>query len=130
MCRSERSPRARSPGRTEARAMPPGEIIVGTSGYSFADWVGPFYPPGMKSGDFLHFYPERSPVVEVNSTYYRIPPPRTLEQMERKTPPGFRFVVKLHQSMTHEDARDPLLYRQFIDGPEPLKAAGKDDALP
>ena len=109
--------------------MPTGEILVGTSGYSFADWVGPFYPPGMKSSDFLHFYSDRFSVVEVNSTYYRIPPPRTLEQMERKTPPGFRFVVKLHQSMTHEAARDPALYRQFLDVLEPIKAVGKYDAL-
>ena len=109
--------------------MAPGAVLVGTSGYSFPDWVGPFYPPGMKSGDFLRFYAERFPVVEVNSTYYRIPPPRTLEQMEKKTPPGFRFVVKLHQSMTHEGAEDPALYRQFLDVLEPLKAAGKFTAL-
>ena len=53
-----------------------GEVIIGTSGYSFPDWVGPFYPPGMKSGDFLRYYAERFPAVEVNATYYRIPPPR------------------------------------------------------
>ena len=109
--------------------MPPGEILVGTSGYSFPDWVGTFYPPGMKSSDFLNYYSERFPVVEVNSTYYRIPPPRTLEQMERKTPPGFRFVVKLHQSMTHETTREPAIYFQFREALEPLKAAGKYDGL-
>ena len=109
--------------------MPLGEILVGTSGYSFPDWVGTFYPPGMKSSDFLNYYSERFPVVEVNSTYYRIPPPRTLEQMERKTPPGFRFVVKLHQSMTHETTREPAIYFQFREALEPLKAAGKYDGL-
>jgi uncharacterized protein YecE (DUF72 family) len=104
-------------------------VQVGTSGYSFADWVGPFYPPGMRSGDFLSYYSQRFSVVEVNSTYYRIPHPRVLELMERKTPPGFRFVVKLHQSMTHEAALDEPRMREFLAVLEPLKRAGKYDGL-
>ncbi len=106
-----------------------GRILVGTSGYSFADWVGPFYPPGMRSGDFLAFYARHFDIVEVNSTYYRVPHPRVLEMMERKTPPHFRFVVKLNQAMTHEGSRDPGLYREFLAVLEPLKAAGKYDGL-
>ncbi|HEY6867999.1 MAG TPA: DUF72 domain-containing protein [Candidatus Eisenbacteria bacterium] len=104
-------------------------ILIGTSGYSFADWVGPFYPSGTRSGDFLPFYARHFDAVEVNSTYYRIPHPRVIEQMERKTPPGFHFVVKLNQAMTHEGARDPDLYREFLAAIEPLKAAGKYDGL-
>lgn len=104
-------------------------ILIGTSGYSFADWVGPFYPQGMRSGDFLAYYSGQFEAVEVNSTYYRIPHPRVLEQMERKTPPGFRFVVKLNQAMTHELSRDPALYREFLTVLEPLKRAGKYDGL-
>ena len=105
------------------------EIHVGTSGYSFADWVGPFYPPGMKSGDFLSHYAQHFGCVEVNATYYRIPPPRTLEQMERKTPDGFRFIVKLHQAMTHERSLDESLVRSFEDCIAPLKHAGKYHGL-
>ncbi len=104
-------------------------IVVGTSGYSFADWVGPFYPPGTRSGDFLAFYARHFEVVEVNSTYYRIPTPRVMALMEQKTPPGFRFVVKLNQAMTHEGAREPALYREFLGALEPLKDAGKYDGL-
>jgi uncharacterized protein YecE (DUF72 family) len=104
-------------------------ILVGTSGYSFPDWVGPFYPPGMKSGEYLGFYSRHFAVVEVNSTYYRIPHPRVLEQMERKTPEGFRFIVKLNQAMTHERSLEPGLYREFLAVLEPLKAAGKYDGL-
>jgi uncharacterized protein YecE (DUF72 family) len=104
-------------------------IFIGTSGYSFADWVGPFYPPGMKSGDFLGFYSGQFDTVEVNSTYYRIPHPRVLDLMEKKTPPGFRFVVKLNQAMTHEQSLDPALVRDFLAVLEPLKAAGKYDGL-
>ena len=104
-------------------------ILVGTSGYSFADWVGPFYPAGMKSGDFLAYYSQHFEAVEVNTTYYGIPHPRVLEQMEKKTPPDFRFVVKLNQGMTHEGSRDPALYRDFLAVLEPLKRAGKYDGL-
>ncbi len=104
-------------------------IHVGTSGYSFADWVGPFYPPGTRSGDFLAYYARHFGCVEVNSTYYRIPHPRVLGQMERKTPEGFRFIVKLHQSMTHESSTDPALLASFLAVLEPLKAAGKYHGL-
>jgi len=109
--------------------MSDARILIGTSGYSFADWVGPFYPPGMRSGDFLSHYSRHFPAVEVNSTYYRIPHPRLLEQMEKKTPPGFRFVVKLNRAMTHEQSRDPAPYREFLAALEPLKQAGKYDGL-
>ena len=104
-------------------------ILIGTSGYSFADWVGPFYPPGTRSGDFLSFYSRHFDAVEVNSTYYRIPHPRVLEQMEKKTPAGFHFVVKLHQSMTHERTPDLALVAEFLAVLAPLKAAGKYDGL-
>jgi len=113
---------------SEPPASPP-RILVGTSGYSFADWVGPFYPPGMRSGDFLAFYARHFDVVEVNSTYYRIPHPRVMAQMEQKTPAGFRFVVKLNQAMTHEGSREGALYEEFLAALAPLKDAGKYDGL-
>jgi len=106
-----------------------GTTIVGTSGYSFPDWVGPFYPQGMKQADFLRYYAERFPAVEINMTYYRIPPPRTLEGMAKKTPEGFRFLAKLHQSMTHEATRDPRPYADLLAAIAPLEAAGKFDGL-
>jgi len=105
------------------------EVFVGTSGWSFADWVGPFYPPGMKSGDFLAHYAKHFGCVEVNATYYRIPPPRTMEQIERKTPDGFRFIVKLNQAMTHERSLEPSLVSSFLECIAPLKAAGKYHGL-
>src|SRR2546426_8797844 len=104
-------------------------IVIGTSGYSFADWVGPFYPPGTRSSDFLPYYARHFDAVEVNSTYYRVPNARMLERMEQKTPARFRFVVKLNQAMTHESSRDPALYREFLAAIQPLKDAGKYDGL-
>lgn len=104
-------------------------IRVGTSGFSFADWVGRFYPPGTRPGDFLPYYARHFDVVELNSTYYGIPRPRVMEQMVRKTPEGFRFVVKLNRAMTHEESRDPRLYAEFLGVIEPLKAASRYDGL-
>ncbi len=107
----------------------PPEVFVGTSGYSFADWVGPFYPPGTRSADFLPYYAGQFGCVEVNSTYYGIPKPRVMEQMQLKTPAGFRFIVKLNQAMTHESAEEPALYQRFLEVLQPLKDAGKYHGL-
>ena len=104
-------------------------IFIGTSGYSFPDWVGPFYPAGTRSSDFLSFYARRFDTVEVNSTYYRVPHPGVLERMEKNTPAGFRFMVKANQAMTHERSLEPALVRGFLDVLEPLKAAGKYEGL-
>ena len=49
------------------------DVLVGTSGYSFRDWVGPFYPAKTPNTAFLEYYARQFPVVEVNSTYYRLP---------------------------------------------------------
>ncbi len=109
--------------------IPDQKILIGTSGYSFPDWIGPFYPRGMKSSDFLTYYARHFPCVEVNSTYYGIPRPRVMELMERKTPEGFRFVVKLHQSMTHDRSLDRATLREFLAAIEPLKDARKYEGL-
>lgn len=78
-------------------------IKVGTSGFSFEDWRGPVYPPGLKKGQWLAFY-ERDlgfKALELNYTYYRMPSARTLEGLSRKTSADFEFSVKAHQDMTH-----------------------------
>ncbi len=77
------------------------ELRLGTSGYSFSDWVGPFYPPGTPKGKMLDFYSKHFAAVEVNSTYYRIMHPKVSWNMVSKTPDEFQFIVKLHSSMTH-----------------------------
>lgn len=104
-------------------------IRVGTSGWSFADWVGPFYPPGTRAPDFLAHYARHFDSVEVNVTYYRVPPPSTFERMVAKTPPGFHFVVKLHREITHERSRDPEVYARLLRAIEPLKRADRYDGL-
>lgn len=106
-----------------------GKVVVGTSGYSFADWVGTFYPSGTKKGDMLKEYSKHFGCVEVNSTYYRIPHPIVLRRMEEKTPPGFEFVIKANQEMTHKVSKDPALYRGFIDAIQPVIDAGKFEGV-
>jgi uncharacterized protein YecE (DUF72 family) len=101
------------------------KILVGTSGYSFNDWVGTFYTEGIRKGDMLSFYVKHFPVVEVNSTYYRIPHPAVLHQMEKKTPPGFEFIIKANKSMTHGLDADRETYAQFMEILEPMREAGK-----
>lgn len=109
--------------------MASARILIGTSGYSFADWVGPFYPLGTRASEFLPHYARHFDAVEVNSTYYGIPKPQVLERMAARTPEDFRFVVKLHRSMTHEHSLDPATVGEFLQAIEPLKQAGKYDGL-
>ena len=104
-------------------------ILVGTSGWSFPDWIGRFYPLGLPRADMLGYYADQFPVVEVNSTYYRIPPPAVTEQMARKTPPGFRFTVKGPHELTHERRLDPETMAAFRACLEPLAAADKLDGV-
>jgi uncharacterized protein YecE (DUF72 family) len=109
-----------------AEARKETRIVLGTSGFSFADWVGPFYPPGTRRADMLALYAERFHAVEVNATYYRIPPPSTMVGLDHKTPPDFEFLVKAHQSMTHEKAPPaPEIFRAFDACLAPLRDAGK-----
>ncbi len=79
-----------------------GELLIGTSGYSYDDWVGPVYPPGTRRGDFLTFYAKRFRFTELNFSYYRLPEAKALRTIAAKTPSGFRFTVKAHRSLTHD----------------------------
>ncbi|MBD3314545.1 MAG: DUF72 domain-containing protein, partial [Chitinivibrionales bacterium] len=93
-------------------------ILVGTSGYSYKDWVGPVYPPGTATKDYLRLYAERFSMTELNFCYYKQPDPRTLERMAHGTPDHFRFAVKAHKSLTHERSddfvRDAVTFKRGI----------------
>ncbi len=101
------------------------EVRIGTSGYSFADWVGTVYPPGTRPGGFLPFYAKLFGAVEINATYYRTPSPQTFARMVEKTPDGFTFVVKVPRAMTHELASFDRELEPFQRAIEPLAAAGR-----
>ncbi len=74
---------------------------MGTCGFSYRDWIGPLYPPGTASGDMLRYYARRFAAVEIDATYYRVPNAATFASMAARTPPGFRFAVKLPGTATH-----------------------------
>jgi uncharacterized protein YecE (DUF72 family) len=111
--------------KVEEAGQGEGEILVGTSGYSFDDWVGNFYPAGIRKGDMLREYSKHFAGVEVNSTYYRIPHPAVLKRMEEKTPDRFEFIIKANQEMTHKRSTDEAVYRGFKEAIQPLIDAGK-----
>jgi uncharacterized protein YecE (DUF72 family) len=77
-------------------------VRIGTCGWSYKDWVGPFYPQGLQAGDYLPYYSERFNVVEVDSTFYRSPGARMVQGWRDKTPEGFTFALKVPQTITHE----------------------------
>ncbi len=98
-------------------------ILVGTSGYSYQDWKGPFYPEKLADRDMLAFYARRFPAVEVNFTYYRLPTARTIAGMVRKAP-GMSFAVKLTGDITHEGKLTKDLVADFRRGVAPMADAG------
>ena len=74
---------------------------VGTSGFSYPEWRGIFYPEKMASDEFLGFYAGRLNGVEIDRTFYRMPNRATLENWKAATPPGFKFALKASQKITH-----------------------------
>ena len=84
-----------------------GNILIGTSGFSYDDWLGPFYPEGLAPAAMLPFYAKNFKTVEINFTYYQMPGSQSISGLERKTPAGFTFCLKAHKSMTHEISKDP-----------------------
>ena len=71
------------------------ELYVGTSGWSYPSWKPGFYPADARPAEFLRFYAERLPSVELNTTGYRLPAEEQFHRWAEATPPGFRFAVKL-----------------------------------
>lgn len=80
--------------------LPP--ILLGTSSFTASGWEGSFYPKGLRSSDYLSFYAERFHTVEVDSTFYACPSPRTVGNWAARTPENFIFSVKAPQTITHE----------------------------
>nr|MBN2277944.1 DUF72 domain-containing protein [candidate division Zixibacteria bacterium] len=101
------------------------EIKIGTSGYSFDDWKGEFYPPDIKKGKMLDFYVRHFNTVEINSTYYRIPHPAVMANIEKKTPANFEFIIKTPDTLTHRRQDIEKAIPAFNDSIRPIAEAGK-----
>ena len=76
-------------------------VLVGTSGWSYKEWKGSFYPPKLPAEEMLRFYSGHFPTVEVNNSFYRIPAERVLASWAEQVPEGFRFVMKASRRVTH-----------------------------
>jgi len=93
------------------------KLLLGTSGWSYKDWVGNFYPDGAKPSTFLKHYSNKFPVVEIDSTFYGTPPEKTVKMWKETTPAKFLFAAKFPQTITHDkkllDCHDEV--RFFLD---------------
>ncbi|MBU1024092.1 DUF72 domain-containing protein [bacterium] len=96
-------------------------IYIGTSGYSYDDWKEIFYPEKMNRKEFLSYYSKFFSTIEINFTYYQMPFARTIEALIRKSEGNLRFVVKAHQSLTHERIEDESTYVAFQNAMAPLE---------
>ncbi|HOB22757.1 MAG TPA: DUF72 domain-containing protein [Bacillota bacterium] len=100
-------------------------ILIGTSGFSFPDWKGPFYPPGIGQKDLLAYYCRFFPAVELNYSYYTMPTASQTLKLSRQVPENFTFTIKAHRSMTHQPQDLKQACTDFKKGIEPLLESGK-----
>jgi uncharacterized protein YecE (DUF72 family) len=96
---------------------------IGTSGYSYSDWVGPFYPPGTRPGRMLAYYAREFPLVELNFSFYRLPTTGQLAKLAAQTPAGFQFLVKIPRTLSHD--RNPAELPAFREAVAELKDKGR-----
>jgi len=81
--------------------MAAARILVGTSGWSYASWRGPFFPKGLRAQDHLAFYAARFPTTELNGVFYRTPTTEAVKAWAERTPDDFVFAWKASQYITH-----------------------------
>ena len=90
-------------GTGDWQAAPlPGRLLLGTQGFAFDDWVGPFYPPGTAKADYLERYAEHFHTVEIDSTFYGTPRPAVVRGWYDRTPADFVFAAKFPRAITHD----------------------------
>jgi uncharacterized protein YecE (DUF72 family) len=77
-------------------------VRVGTSGYSYKEWKGVFYPEDLAASEMLRYYAERHDTVEINNTFYRMPSRKMLDGWREQVPGDFAFVLKASRRITHQ----------------------------
>ncbi len=86
--------------------LPPNETgmasyYIGTSGWHYPHWQGPFYPPDLAPADWLEYYARHFATVEINSSFYRLPSRTAAHAWKNATPAGFSFALKASRYITH-----------------------------
>ena len=106
-----------------------GKVLIGTSGWGYDEWVGPFYPRGLEQENFLRYYSEIFVTNEINTTFYNTPKRWVVENWVKKTPKNFLFSAKIPQTVTHihkldiDMCLDDMAY--FLEAMNPLIEANK-----
>lgn len=77
------------------------QAFIGTSGFSYPEWKGAFYPADLAADEMLSYYGRIFPTCEINNTFYRYPSEETLTQWAKAVPATFRFSIKVHRRITH-----------------------------
>ena len=90
-------------------------IAIGTSGFSYAEWKGRFYPKDLKADHMLAFYARAMKTVEINNTFYRAPTAAALATWAAKTPADFSFVLKAPRFIA--PSKKPITGKKIADGP-------------
>ena len=89
-----------------------GEIRIGCSGWNYRHWRGIFYPPGLPVAKWFGHYAESFDTVEINNSFYRLPPPETFAKWRDQAPPGFLYAVKANRFLTQakklKDCAEPI----------------------
>jgi uncharacterized protein YecE (DUF72 family) len=89
------------------------EFRVGTSGYQYDHWKGVFYPAGLAKSRWLDYYSGHFDTVEINNSFYHLPPESSFDQWRKQAPPGFVYALKFSRYATH--------MRKLKDPAEPIK---------
>lgn len=100
-------------------------ILIGTSGFSYKDWIGIYYPAGLPPGEWLSFYSREFKTCEINSSYYAVPSTAVISSMVAKTDADFLFSMKANQEMTHQRKNSAATCKAFCQALEPMVEAGK-----
>ena len=125
---SGRGRKAKAIGNPAAGPVTDCRVLVGTSGYAYADWAeAGFYPADTKPGRMLPLYARRFSITELSRTWYQMPRAEDIERLLGQAPPGFMFTAKIIRSLTHderpEDWREQA--RAFREGLDPLIQSGR-----
>ena len=108
-------------------------LRIGTSGFSYKDWVGAYYPTGTRTDVMLELYSGEFSTVELDYTYYAMPNPKSMAGFVQRTPAGFTFSVRTHKSITHDksltDEEASKNAQRVADALLPLTEAGRLGAV-
>ena len=100
-------------------------FYCGTSGFSYDDWAGTYYPEKLPRRNWLSYYSQEFNALELNTTYYALPGEVMVESLVKKTADGFLFAVKANQDMTHNRTGAEDTSKKFCDMLQPLLDAHK-----